>query len=283
MAGSNADQAEFWNAVAGETWTRFQAELDTMHGEVTDRLLGLCAAGPGEAVLDIGCGAGGSTLALAQAVGPEGSVLGLDISAPLLEAAESRAAARGIGNARFARDDAETAALPPAAFDLAASRFGMMFFADPVAAFRNVLGALRPGGRLVFVAWAGPEHNPWFAAPARIAQARLGALPPAPPEAPGPMAFRDAGRVLRLLRAAGFAKTMAEPADLSLRLPGGLPAALALLRHIGPVPGVIRAHGGSEADWRAIEAGIAEAFGPYDGPGGLVLPARVAFFSARRG
>lgn len=278
---ANADQADFWNAEAGRSWSRFQPDLDAMHTEATALLLAACAAREGEAVVDIGCGAGGTTLDLAAAVGPGGTALGLDISETLIVHARESAARAGVANARFELGDAQTAALGPATFDLAASRFGVMFFTDPVAAFRNIGASLRPGGRFVFVAWAGPEHNPWFAVPARIAQARLGALPPVPPETPGPMAFRDADRVLGLLTAAGFAEPRAEPADIRLGLRGGIPAALELLRHIGPILGVVRAHGATEDDLTAIHVGVAEAFGPFDTEDGLLLPARVTVFSAR--
>ena len=206
MTEANADQATFWNAQPGQNWVDFQADLDAQLSEVTDRLLAACAARPGERVLDIGCGAGGSTLALAAAVGAVGSVLGLDLSEPLLARAEERRRDLALGNVRFARGDAQDHPFAPGGFDLAASRFGVMFFADPVAAFRNIARALRPGGRLVFVAWAGPEHNPWFAIPQRAAVARLGPVAPTPPDAPGPMAFRDAARVTGLLEAAGLAR-----------------------------------------------------------------------------
>lgn len=279
---ANADQADFWNAEAGRSWSRFQSDLDLMHSEATGLLLDTCLAQPGEEVLDIGCGAGGTTLDLAAAVGPDGKVLGLDISQTLIAHARDRAARAGCANARFETADAQTAALAPGAFDLAASRFGTMFFTDPVAAFRNIGAALRPDGRFVFVAWAGPENNPWFAVPGRIAQARLGALPPVPPETPGPMAFRDADRVAGLLGAGGFTAITAESTDIRLNLPGGIPAALELLRHIGPILGVVRAHGATEEDLAAIHAGVAEAFGPYAGADGLLLPARVTVFSARK-
>ncbi|PZQ49863.1 MAG: hypothetical protein DI556_10430 [Rhodovulum sulfidophilum] len=278
MAEDNRDQADYWNADAGRNWIRFETELDAMHAEATALLLAACAAAPGESVLDIGCGAGGSTRALAREVSPGGAVLGLDISEPLLAAARERTEAP---NVRFEQADAQTATLPAAAFDLAASRFGVMFFSDAVAAFRNIGAALRPGGRLAFVAWAGAEHNPWFALPARLAQARLGAMPPAPPEAPGPLAFQDATRVLGLLASAGYVETDARAADIHLRLPGGMPAALGLLRHIGPVSRILKARGGTEADLAAIHADVAAAFAGYDGPDGLVLPARVACFTAR--
>lgn len=281
MTDANADQASFWNAQPGQNWVAFQAELDAQLGEVTDRLLAASAPRPGERVLDVGCGAGGSTLALAEAVGPSGGVLGLDLSEPLLARAEERRRELGLGHVRFQRGDAEDHPLPAEAFDLVASRFGVMFFADPVAAFRNLARALRPDGRLVFVAWAGPEHNPWFTIPQRAAVARLGPVAPAPPEAPGPMAFRDAARVTGLLVAAGLRDPRARAVDLGLSNPGGLDAVLALVGNIGSLPRVLREKGGTPEDRAAILAEVAEAFAPFTGPEGLRLPARVILYSAR--
>ena len=280
MSEANADQATFWNAQPGQNWVAFQAHLDAQLTEVTDKLLAACAARPGERVLDIGCGAGGSTLALAAAVGPTGHVLGLDLSEPLLARAEERRRDLALAQVRFARGDAEDHPFQPGAFDLAASRFGIMFFADPVAAFRNVARALRPGGRLVFVAWAGPEHNPWFAIPQRAAVARLGPVAPTSPEAPGPMAFRDAARVIALFEAAGLIEARAETIDLALPNPGGLDAVIDLVGTIGALPRVLREKGGTPEDRAAILAEIRAAFTPFATPEGVRLPARVILYSA---
>ena len=168
--------------------------------------------------------------------------------------------------------------------DLATSRFGVMFFADPQAAFRNIAGGLRPGGRLVFVAWGGPEHNPWFALPRRAAVARLGPEPPAPADAPGPMAFRDAARVTGLLAAAGLRDPRARPLDLGLPNPGGLDALLDLVGSIGALPRILREQGGTPEDRAAILAVIRDRFAPFaTSGGGIRLPARVILFSARAG
>ncbi len=193
----NAAQADFWNSDPGRRWVRFQEGLDSIHASVTDVLLSAARPQPGERVLDVGCGAGAQTFALASAVGPDGAVTGIDFSAPLLERAAERRDELGVGNVTFQLGDAAVESFPTGTFDLAASRFGVMFFDDPVAAFRNIAAALRPGGRIAFVAWQGQEHNPWFALPHRLAVERLGEGAPSLPDAPGPMAFRDADRVLR--------------------------------------------------------------------------------------
>ncbi len=281
MTEANAAQAEFWNAQTGRNWVELQADLDGQLVEVTERLLAACDARPGERVLDVGCGAGKSTLALADRVGPEGAVTGLDLSEPLLARAEERRLEGGYRNVRFRQGDAQDEALTPASADLVASRFGMMFFADPVAAFANLAAALRPGGRMAFVAWAGPEHNPWFTLPQRAAVARLGPVEETPPEAPGPMAFRDPDRVTGLLAAAGLREAGAETVDLHLRNSGGLDAVLRLVASIGPVPRVLREKQGTPEDRAAILAHLRTELAPFVTAKGVSLPARVIVYTAR--
>jgi SAM-dependent methyltransferase len=284
MSEANADQSAFWNAQPGQNWVSFQATLDAQMSEVTEALLAAAAPRPGERVIDIGCGAGGSTLALAAAVGPSGRVTGLDVSSPLLARAEERRRERGLANLAFIEADAQDHPFDPAASDLAVSRFGVMFFADPVAAFANIARALRPGGRLVFAAWAGPEHNPWFTLPQQAAVARLGPVAPAPPEAPGPMAFRDAARVTGLLAAAGLREARAQPVDLGLPNPGGLDALMELICNIGALPRILRDKGGTPEDRAAILGVVRDRFAPFATPdGGIRLPARVILFSAQAG
>jgi SAM-dependent methyltransferase len=280
MQEVNAAQAEYWNAEAGQGWVTYQADMDLLLEGVTARLVAACAPAEGTRVLDIGCGAGGSSLALAESVGPRGRVLGLDISEPLLARAEARRRKRGLDGLRFEVGDAQTYAFAPGGFDLAASRFGMMFFADPAAAFRNIATGIRHGGRLVFAAWAGPEHNPWFSIPQRIIAQQFGPSPEPPPDAPGPMAFRDAERVLGLMRAAGLASPAAEPVAVDLHHPGGLDAGLRLLGGIGPV---VRALGTrpvtSEARADLFEA-LGVALRPMVAADGVRVPARIMLYSA---
>lgn len=280
MTEPNSEQAEFWNTGPGRNWVRHQAELDVNHAEITDLLLAACAVQPGERALDIGCGAGGSTFRLAAAAGEGGHVRGLDISEPLLALAERRRREAGLDSVSFALGDAQTAPLE-GGNDLVASRFGMMFFADAGAAFANLGRSLKPGGRMVFVAWAGPEHNPWFAVPQRAAVARLGQADRVAPDAPGPMAFRDVPRVLGLLERAGLHEARAETVDLHIANPAGLDAAVALCEEIGPLSRMLREKGGTADDETAILSAIREAFAPYAGPEGVRIPARVHVFSAR--
>lgn len=282
MTEPNAEQAALWNSDPGRSWVRRQADLDVLMAETSDRLLRACAARADEIVLDVGCGSGGSSFALAAAVGPGGRVRGVDISEPLLSLAESRRQELARANVAFVRGDAQTETPGEAGgYDLVASRFGMMFFADPVAALRNLAGALRPGGRMVFVAWAGPEHNPWFAVPQQAGVTRLGPVAPTAPDAPGPMAFRDARSVLDFLERAGLGEAAADTVDLHLSHPGGLDAVVGLCEDIGPLPRVLREKGGSEDDKATILADIRESFARYQTPDGIRIPARVLIYSAR--
>ena len=157
-----------------------------------------------------------------------------------------------------------------------------MFFDDPVAAFRNIGTALRPGGRVAFVAWAGPEHNAWFTLPLQAAVARLGPVAPTPPDAPGPMAFRDVDRVRGLLRAAGFADAKGEAVAVDLHHPGGMPAVLRLMLAVGPVARMLRESGGTDEDRSAILEAIGTAFAPYVGADGVRVPALLNVFTAMR-
>jgi SAM-dependent methyltransferase len=244
----------------------------------------LAAARPeaGERVLDIGCGAGAQTFALARAVGPDGAVTGVHFSAPLLARARERQDAVGAGNITFRQADAQTDDLGEGVFDLIASRFGVMFFDQPVVAFSNLATALRPGGRMAFVTWQGPEANPWFTLPHRLAVARLGEVAPAPPDAPGPMAFRDTERVLDILAAAGFVDCKADEIATELHHPGGVEAATMLATQIGPVSRVLREKHGTDADREAIGAELVSSFERYRTADGIRVPAGVLIYTARK-
>jgi SAM-dependent methyltransferase len=167
--------------------------------------------------------------------------------------------------------------LPEAAFDAVVSRFGVMFFADPVAAFRAIGRTLRPGGRIVFVAWAGPEANPWFTVARRVAEARLGppADPPAVPEAPGPMAFRDLDRVRGILTAAGLDAVTGGTHAIALGHPGGIAGLSALAVRVGPAAARLREMAAAPETAAALREDLARAFAAFDTPTGPRVPAAV--------
>ncbi len=238
METANADQIAYWNDQAGLTWAELQPSLDAQIAPHGLRALDALALRPGERVLDIGCGCGDTTLEIASRVAPEGEVLGLDISAPMLEVALERAAMAGVTTAGFRQADAQTVRFD-APFDAAFSRFGVMFFADPIGAFTNIRTALRPGGRLGFVCWRKPSENPWMLVPLEAASRFVPPLPPMDPTEPGPFAFADAARVRSILLAAGFADIVTTPFDTAI---GGFPLqqALELALRVGPLGKLLR-------------------------------------------
>jgi SAM-dependent methyltransferase len=186
-------------------------------------------------VLDVGCGFGTTTMAFAAAVGAQGRVMGLDLSAPLLDRARVRSQEQGIANVIWREDDAQNALLPGDHFDLVASRFGVMFFDDPVAAFTNLARTAKPGGRLCFVCWQAKECNPWYTFPSEALMPYI-ELPPPPAGGPGPFALADSERVRQLVDDAGWVGTTVDPFEPSM-LEGAGGDVDRVIRHMvrGPV------------------------------------------------
>jgi len=259
-----------------------QQALDELFEGASERLLALARPQAGQRVLDIGCGAGALSLETAYQVGPSGSVLGIDVSRALLERAEERCRAAGLTSLVFQEADAQVHPFEVAAFDLAISRFGVMFFADPVAAFANLASGLRPGGRMVVAAWSGLAGNPWFEIPRNAAIEVLGAPPPADPHAPGPLAFADAGRVVGLLEHAGLADCEAMTEIVALKTSKDLSEVARLAGNIGPAARILRALEGTPADAERIVERIERGFRPYATDDGFAIPARFNFFAASR-
>lgn len=275
----NADQAAFWSEGAGRKWIDEQAAMDAALAPVLDLLLGRAALRPGQRVLDIGCGTGTSTIEIAGRVAPGGEAHAVDIAAALLETAQSRAAR--VPNAEFTLADAQTHGFAQQSYDIALSRFGVMFFSDPAAAFANIARALKPGAPLIFAAWCSVADNPWFRLPARVAMQRLGKVTPTPPRAPGPMAFEEADYVTDILTRAGLEEISVTRADLHLT-PLGTPADVAALAmRIGPATRIIAEREGTPADAAAIEAAIAEAMAGFDTGRGVRVPAAIQLCTAR--
>ena len=276
----NAGQAEFWSGEVGRKWLAHEAELDALTQDVTDHLVRAAALTSGARVLEVGCGSGGLSLALARAV-PDGSVLGLDISAPLLDRARARCAAVSLQNLDFRLDDAQTAALPPEYFDVLISQFGVMFFADPVAAFTNLRAAMRKGGQLLFACFAAMDANPWLNLPRDIAARRFGSPPAPPPGAPGPVAFADIDRVNGILAKAGFADCRGEARGFTFHHQGGIDAAATLAAILGPAAFILRQAGATDSDRLAVRDDIAKSFAPYAAADGVRIPATINIFHAR--
>jgi len=214
----NRDQAERWNSDSGKAWVEMQALLDQVLEPFERLVVETAFPGEGGQVLDIGCGAGATTLAMARRLGPGGHCLGLDISRPLIAAARARAATDGLANATFVEGDAQTAALDRGRYDAIQSRFGVMFFDDPVAAFANIRRGARPGAVLSFVAWRSPAENEFMTAAARAAAPLLPPAPPPDPNAPGQFAFADRSRVGAILQASGWTAVDLRRTDVACQI-----------------------------------------------------------------
>lgn len=218
QAIANPDQAALWNTTAGRTWVELQDLLDRVLAPFVGPVVEAGFPGSGGRVVDIGCGAGATTRAMARKLGPDGLALGVDISGPLVETATARAAAEGLDGAAFVQGDAQTYAFEPGAFDAVISRFGVMFFDDPEAAFANIRRAVRRDGRLAFVAWRGPAENPFMTTGVQAAAPFLPQMPAPAPDAPGQFGFADGARVRRILEAAGWRDVDVAPLDLPLSM-----------------------------------------------------------------
>jgi len=267
----HAEQVAFWNGPAATCWVTRQEQMDMALAPVADAALAQAAVRPGERVLDIGCGSGATSIALARLVGPTGRVTGLDVSEPMLDLARRRSV--GMDNLDWLLADAAAHAFAPRSTDLLFSRFGVMFFGEPVAAFANLRRALRAGGRLVFACWRPLNENPWMLLPLQVVQSLVPPLPRPGPNDPGPFAFGDPERVTHILTTAGFASPRYSRLDFPMLLGASLDEAAVQATSMGAASRALQGQPPTVVD--LARAKIRDALGPHFASERVALPGAV--------
>jgi SAM-dependent methyltransferase len=279
----NREQIEYWNGEGGRRWVEQDHGIDALIRPIGEATLEAAAPRAGERALDVGCGCGNPTLSLARRIGPRGQVLGVDVSEPMLALARERLAAdRGPrATVEFLRADAAEHPFSSGGTDLLFSRFGVMFFADPVPAFANLRRALGAGGRLAFCCWRAMKDNELMVLPLKAALAHLPPPEPVPPETPGPFAFADRERVRGILGSAGLRAVAVEPLDVELHYGAGL-AASEIARRLLDLGPASRLLADADAGTRArVEDTLQAAIAPRCGTQGISLTACCWLVTAR--
>jgi ubiquinone/menaquinone biosynthesis C-methylase UbiE len=283
-ASPNEEMAALWNGASGKAWVDEQVLLDQTFERIEAMLAGEVEASGARSVLDVGCGAGATSLAVARRLGDRGHVTGIDISEPLLAVARERAR-KWDSNIGFIRGDAQTHAFEPATFDLMISRFGVMFFDDPVAAFANLRRAASPGGGMRLVAFRSVAENEFMTTAERAAAPLLPKLPARRPNAPGQFAFADRDRVQQLLLDSGWTQVQLAPIDV----PCAFPAAdlERYITRLGPVGQALR--DANEPARQRVLREVRAAFEPFVHGSQVqfiaacwMITARAAFAGAQR-
>ncbi|MEE2929827.1 MAG: class I SAM-dependent methyltransferase [Pseudomonadota bacterium] len=278
---SNTDQIAYWNGQAGEKWVRHAERLDALLEPFADEVLEIVSLIEGEHVLDVGCGAGALTLKAGFRVGDKRGAVGIDVSKPLLSLARLRASERGAPASFEEADAALYRSERPV--DALISRFGVMFFDDPVTAFANLRDSLKPEGRMVFACWQALSENDWARAPLEAALPLLPAPPATPPPGtPGPFAFADKNRVASILTDAGWKGIVIHPWLGRVTLPGDTNSdAARFMMELGPVARLVSEAG---AELSQVEDALAGSLAAHtDQNGRVTMPAAAWIVSAIRG
>jgi SAM-dependent methyltransferase len=274
------EPGEHWPREATELYLREADRIEAMNGAFGEAMLDAVRLEPGERVLDVGCGYGTTTLEAARRVAPGGTAVGIDITAPLLDLARQRAVAAGLDNVEFLEADAQVHPFQEGAFDAVISRFGIMFFEDPEAAFSNLGRAVRPGGRLVVVCPNDPLQSEWVAVAFAAAAPHVGLPDLGPPGAPGPFAFAEGNRLERTIRAGGFIDVTLEAITRPIRIGEDVEDVAAFITSLPESKALF--YGKPHEKVTAAVDALREGFAPHAGPAGVVVNNTAWLASARR-
>lgn len=276
MSEINQNQKEFWNGPGGEAWVVGQETLDAAMRPVTEVLLKAAAVKSTDRVMDIGCGTGETTLEVARTAS---AALGVDISKPMLALATDRADELGLSNVQFEQRDVQGDALQSDT-TLAMSRFGVMFFEDPVAAFANIRSQMAADGRLCFACWKSPRENEWVSLPMSVVRKHIQDDTPPDPLAPGPFAFADDKRIASILEEAGWRDINIAPTDFDMAWGESPEAAAHGLIERGPLRRIFVGDPSiTEETKQTIIKGIQDALPPSEG--GIFLKGAIWIVTAK--
>jgi SAM-dependent methyltransferase len=283
VAATNRESAEAWSGVLFDRWLAFRDVVTTQIAAFSEEAFRISSPPVGGRALDIGCGLGDTTLRLAEEVGPDGEVLGLDLGDRFVETATAEAEDAGVENVSYLLGDAQVADLGEG-FDYVFSRFGCMFFASPVAALRNIRGAMVPGARVCLVVWRSKVENEWLQRAEIVAERYLEEPEETdePTCGPGPFSMANADTTTEVLVQAGFADIALHRRDVDYRMGTNMDEAIALVTALGPAGELIRLAGDAAEEVRPqLEADLRDAYADLERPDGVYAKASVWVVTAR--
>jgi SAM-dependent methyltransferase len=278
---ANNDMNKYWNGDGGHKWLRFQTRTDASLKHFGHEVMTAAAISTGESVIDIGCGCGDTSFDISNRVGSDGHVQGIDVSEPLLTRAKARAQFTNENNITFCHNDVQTYHFESSVFDVVFSRFGVMFFDDPVAAFTNIRKTLKPGGRLAFICWQPAKENEWISLPLDVVKNHISIPAPPEPGQPGPFSFSNKNRVIHILGEADFKEILIEKFTSPLNVGADLDEAVKFLTHMGPTSEAMSQPGVKDINKFHIKTELRKRLKPYKTENGIILGAATWIVTAQ--
>ena len=279
---NNAAMDDFWNGDGGHTWMSFEDRLEASLSPLGNSAIAAAKIQTDDQVLDVGCGCDGTSISMAQQVGTGGAVHGVDISRPLLQRATANARTANVHNVAFTAADAQVYTFEANRYDVVFSRFGVMFFDDPIAAFTNLWRALKPGGRLTFICWQSAQDNEWVRRPLSVVAQHIPLPSPSEPGEPGPFSLSDKDRVHAILSAAGFTGTTTANLRQPFVLGDDPQRALEFLLRLSPSGGAVRQANPDEPTRTSIARDMLALFEKFAADRGVIMDSASMIVTAQK-